>query len=155
MGTTMKSVVSILAVQLWMATLVWGQMPGMANHPSQPADDSNASTSAINRPQVTFTKDIAPLVQAHCQTCHRPGEGTPFSLLTYESAKPWAKDIKKMVETRAMPPWFDDGTTEKFENNRRLTQDQINTIVDWVNSGAPQGNPKDMPPPLTFAEGWT
>jgi hypothetical protein len=154
MGTTLKSVVSILAMQLWMATLVWGQMPGMANRPSQPPDDSNASTSAMNRSHVTFTKGIAPVVQAHCQTGHGPGEGTPFSLLTYESARPWAKAMKRMVLERAMPPWFEDGT-EKFANNRSLTQAEIDTIVAWANTGAPRGDPKDLPPPKQFIEGGT
>jgi hypothetical protein len=155
MGKTMKSVVSILALQLWMATQVWGQMTGMANHPNQQPDDSNASTSATHRPTVTFTRDIAPIVQEHCQTCHRPGEGTPFSLLTYETARPWAKAMKRMVLDRAMPPWFEDGHTEKFANNRSLTQAEIDTIVAWANAGARKGDPQDLPPPRQFVEGWT
>jgi Copper type II ascorbate-dependent monooxygenase, C-terminal domain len=148
----MKRTFSILAIEVGIAGCLFGQMTGM-HHTTATAPVDN--TPRTHRTDLTFTKDVAPIVQAHCQSCHRPGEGTPFSLLTYESAKPWAKDIKKMVETRAMPPWFDDGTTEKFENKRSLTQDQINTIVDWVNSGAPKGDPKDMPAPLSFVEGWT
>ena len=151
----MKSIISILALQLCMTASGSGQMPGMANHPSQQPDASNPSNSATNPPKVTFTKDIAPIVQKNCQTCHRPGEGTPFSLLTYEDARPWARDIRRMVQERAMPPWFEDGHTEKFENNRSLTQDQIDTIVAWVNAGAPKGDPKDLPPPRQFVQGWT
>jgi hypothetical protein len=63
--------------------------------------------------------------------------------------------MKQMVVTRAMPPWFEDGHTEKFENNRSLTQAQIDTIAAWVDAGAPKGDPKDMPPPLDFVKGWT
>lgn len=155
MGRRIKLLVPTFAVQLLLATLVSAQMPGMANHPDQQPEDSNASTSATNRSQVTFTKDVAPIVQAHCQTCHRPGEGTPFSLMTYESARPWAKAMKRMVLERAMPPWFEDGHTEKFANNRSLTKAEIDTIVAWANAGAPQGDPKDLPPPRQFVEGWT
>ena len=133
-------------------TLLWGQMPGMATHPS-PLDNAAASPTG-NLPKVTFTKDIVPIVQEHCQTCHRPGEGTPFSLLTYEDARPWAKDIKRMVQSRQMPPWFEDGHTEVFENKRSLTQAQIDTIVAWVNAGAPKGDLQDLPPPRQFTEGW-
>ena len=149
----MKRILLILAVEVGTAGCFFGQMTGMHHMPT--SDAPVDTTPRTHRTDLTFTKDIAPIVEEHCQSCHRPGEGTPFSLLTYESAKPWVKDIKKMVETRAMPPWFDDGTTEKFENNRRLTQDQINTIVDWVNSGAAKGDPKDMPPAREWVTGWT
>src|ERR1700730_12757533 len=130
-GTTMKPIISILTLQLCMTAFVSGQMPGMTNHPSQTPDDSNASNPATNPSKVTFTKDVAPIVQEHCQACHRPGEGTPFSMLTYEDARPWATAMKRMVVSRAMPPWFEDGHTEKFENNRLLTQAQIDTIAAW------------------------
>jgi mono/diheme cytochrome c family protein len=156
MGTkTMKTILSILTLQLCMTAMALGQMPGMASHPSQPPDAQMPSTSAAGSPKVTFTKDIAPIVQQNCQTCHRPGEGTPFSLMTYEDARPWAIDIKRMVQSRQMPPWFEDGHTEKFENNRSLTQAQIDTIVAWVNEGAPKGDPKDLPPARQFVQGWT
>jgi len=109
----MKRILLILAVEVGTAGCLLGQMSGMDPHP-QPGN-TKAAPATVQRPlnpNVTFTKDVAPIVQEHCQTCHRPGEGTPFSLMTYESAKPWAKDIKNMVETKAMPPWFEDGTTE-------------------------------------------
>jgi hypothetical protein len=85
---------------------------------------------------------------------YRPGEGT-ILLLTYEDARPWAKAMRHMVQQRQMPPWFEDGHTEKFENNRSLTQAQIDTIVAWVNAGAPKGDPKDLPPPRQFVQGWS
>ena len=132
----MKRTVAIVAMQLCTAACVLGQMAGMT-------PDSGAIP--VTKPSnVTFTKDVAPIVQQHCQGCHRPGEGTPFSMLSYEDARPWATAMKRMVVTRAMPPWFEDGHTEKFENNRSLTQAQIDTIAAWVDAGAPKGDPKDM-----------
>ncbi|HMH08853.1 MAG TPA: cytochrome c, partial [Terriglobales bacterium] len=151
----MKQLVSILALQLCLTAFVSGQMSGMANRPSQQPDSSNASSPATNSSKVTFTKDVAPIVQQHCQSCHRPGEGTPFSLLTYEDARPWAKAMKQMVQQRQMPPWFEDGHTEKFANNRSLSQAQIDTMVAWVNAGAPKGDPNDLPPRRQFVEGWS
>ena len=150
----MKQIFSILVFQLCMTALVSGQMTGMAGHPSQPPDGANTSSPAANPSKVTFAKDVAPIVQQHCQGCHRPGEGAPFSMLTYEDLRPWASEMKRMVQQRAMPPWFEDGHTEQFENNRSLTQAQIDTIVAWVNAGAPKGDPKDLPPPRQFVQGW-
>src|ERR1043165_2114474 len=137
----MKKVVSVLALQLCVTALAFSQMPEMASHPSTPPDDSNVPSPVSGASNVTFTKDVAPTVQQNCQSCHRPGEGAPFSLLTYEDAKPWAKLMKQMVQQRQMPPWFEDGHTEKFGNNRSLTQEQIDTIVAWVNAGVPTGAP--------------
>src|SRR5882757_3792569 len=151
----MKKLASILVLQLCVTAFASGQMPGMASHPSPPPDDSNASSPVSGASNITFTKDVAPIVQQHCQTCHRPGEGTPFSMLTYEDAKPWAKLMKQMVQQRQMPPWFEDGHTEKFANNRSLTQAEIDTIVAWVNAGAPKGDPKDLPPARQFVQGWS
>ncbi len=144
----MKRTLTISALQLCTAACMLGQMAGMAS----PDPGAIPVTKASN---VTFTKDVAPIVQQHCQSCHRPGEGTPFSMLSYEEARPWAIAMKRMVVTRAMPPWFEDGHTEKFENNRSLTQAQIDTIAAWVDAGAPKGDPKDMPPAPEFVKGWT
>src|SRR5258708_33487873 len=105
--------------------------------------------------QTTFSKDVAPILQQNCQTCHRPGEAAPFSLLTYEQARPWAKAIKSTVLQKKMPPWFADPQFGKFSNDRALSQRDINTIVAWVDAGAPLGDPKDMPRPKQFVEGWT
>jgi len=103
---------------------------------------------------VTFTKDVAPILQKHCQTCHRPGEAAPFPLLTYEQARPWAASMKRVVREKAMPPWFADPAIGHFANDRSLTAKEISTILAWANSGAPQGDPADMPAPATFVEGW-
>ena len=98
---------------------------------------------------VTFAKDVAPILQAKCQECHQPDSIAPMSLLTYQEARPWARSIKERVASRQMPPWHIDKTVgvQKFKNDMSLTDDQIDTIVRWVDQGALQGDPKDLPPP--------
>jgi len=113
-----------------------------------------ASTAATNPSPVTFTKDVAPVLQKNCQGCHRPGEAAPFSLLTYEQARPWAKAMKEAVLLKKMPPWLADPHYGKFSNDRSLSQREIDTLVAWSDTGALQGEPKDMPPPVSFIEGW-
>jgi hypothetical protein len=103
----------------------------------------------------TFTKDVAPVLQKNCQGCHHPGEAAPFSLLTYEEARPWAKAMKEAVLLKKMPPWYADPHYGKFSNDRSLTQKEIDTIAAWADAGAPQGDVKDMPAPLNFVEGWS
>jgi len=104
--------------------------------------------------QVTFAKDVAPIFQEHCQTCHHVGTVAPMSLVTYAEARPWAKAIQQRVASREMPPWFIDRNVgvQHFNNDESLTDEQIATIVKWVDGGAPQGNPADMPPPRKFAD---
>src|SRR5579859_5139192 len=114
-----------------------------------------ASTAATNPSPVTFTKDVAPVLQKNCQGCHRPGEAAPFSLLTYEQARPWAKAIKEAVLLKQMPPWLADPHYGKFSNDRSLSQSEIDTIVAWVDGGAKEGDPKDAPKPREFVTGWT
>jgi mono/diheme cytochrome c family protein len=118
---------------------------------------SGAQTSATAPSQgdVTFTKDVAPIVQQHCQECHRPNGIAPMSLLTYEEVRPFAKAMKLKVTARAMPPWFIDpnvGITD-FKNFGGLTNDEIATIAKWADAGAPRGNPADMPAPVKFDDG--
>src|SRR5258705_8686698 len=93
--------------------------------------------SLLGQTAPTFTKDVAPILQKNCQICHRPGEAAPFSLLTYEQARPWAKAIKSAVLQKKMPPWFADPKVGKFANDRTLSQSDINTLVGWVDAGAP------------------
>ena len=102
----------------------------------------------------TFTKDVAPILQEKCQACHRPGYIAPMPLLTYEQTRPWARSIRERVVTRQMPPWHIDKTVgiQDFKNDRSLSDEQINTIVRWVDAGAPQGDPKDMPAPKVFPD---
>jgi mono/diheme cytochrome c family protein len=118
----------------------------------------NAGQSVTGQTQVTFTKDVAPILQKNCQACHRPGSIAPMSLLTYEEARPWARSMKQKVVLREMPPWFIDKNVgiQRFSNDRSLTDEEIATIVKWVDAGAPLGNPADMPRPRVFpdAEVW-
>lgn len=107
----------------------------------------------------TFTKDVLPIFQENCQECHRPkpisisGLVAPFALTSYEEARPWAKAIGEAVAKKYMPPWFaSDEFHGVFRNERSLTQDQIDTIVRWVESGAPRGNPSDAPDPVEFSD---
>src|SRR5215467_4191291 len=103
--------------------------------------------------QVTFSKDVSPILQAKCQSCHEPGSIAPMSLVTYEDARPWAKSIRQRVSTRQMPPWHIDRSVgvQKFKNDMSLTDAQIDTVVSWVDQGAPQGNPADLPPAKAVA----
>ncbi|MFN7916257.1 MAG: cytochrome c [Vicinamibacterales bacterium] len=100
----------------------------------------------------TFTKDVAPILQRSCQSCHRPGMMAPMSLLTYQDARPWARSIKNKVASREMPPWHIDRNVgiRKFKNDPSLSDKEVETIVKWVDAGAPQGNPADMPKPVDF-----
>jgi hypothetical protein len=105
--------------------------------------------------QVTFHKDIEPLLQAHCQVCHRPGEIGPMSLLTYQNTRPWAKAVKQAVLTRKMPPWFADSSVQHYNNDASLSTKEIETITSWVDAGAPEGDVNDAPSPRSFVEGWS
>src|SRR5262245_60858756 len=105
-------------------------------------------------PVPTFNRDVMPILQAHCQTCHRPGEVAPMSLMTFEEARPWARAIRENVLKRTMPPWHADPNFGEFSNDRRLSEQEIQTIARWVDGGALQGNPADLATPRTFVEGW-
>jgi hypothetical protein len=103
---------------------------------------------------VTFTKDVAPIFYKNCTGCHRPGEIAPMSLLTYNDARPWAKSIREKVANRDMPPWHADPKYGEWRNDRRISQEAINTILAWVNNGAREGDPKDLPPMPEYTPGW-
>ncbi|MDH4065902.1 MAG: cytochrome c [Acidobacteriota bacterium] len=112
-----------------------------------------APAAAQSQPaQVTFTKDVAPIFQKACESCHRKDSLAPMSLVTYEEARPWARSIKARVASRQMPPWHIDRSLgiQHFQNDRSLTDEQVATIVKWVDSGAPKGNMQDMPPPVQW-----
>jgi hypothetical protein len=102
----------------------------------------------------TYSKDIAPILEQHCQTCHRPGEAGPFSMLTYKETRPWAAAIKDAVKSGKMPPWFADPHYGKFSNGNTLTAGEVRMISDWVDAKAPEGNPKDLPAPVQWVDGW-
>ncbi|HYR86079.1 MAG TPA: thiol-disulfide isomerase, partial [Terriglobia bacterium] len=114
-----------------------------------------AAMAAETSPEPTFNKDVLPILQKNCQTCHRPGQIAPMSFLDYKSARPWAKAMKVAVTTRKMPPWFADHRYGRFENDRTLAQSDIDTIMKWADAGAPEGDSKDAPPPIQWpGEGW-
>jgi mono/diheme cytochrome c family protein len=102
--------------------------------------DASASNAAV-----TYTKDVAPILFKNCAECHRPGEIGPMSLMNYQEVRPWAKSIRERVVERSMPPWSADPHVGKWANDARLSQKEIDTIVAWVNAGAPKGDEKDMP----------
>src|SRR5262249_16672070 len=106
---------------------------------------------------VTFTKDVAPIVFNKCASCHRPGEVAPMPLTSYKEVRPWSKAIKEAVIQHAMPPWFADPQTStlRFSNDRRLSQQEIDTIVAWVDAGSPKGEEKDLPSMPSYTPGWT
>src|SRR5689334_7516882 len=113
-----------------------------------------AQTSAAGGPTPTFSKDVAPIVYKNCTNCHRPGELAPMSLLTYKDARPWAKSIATQVGKGAMPPWHADPAHGEFLNDRRLSDRDRATLVAWGNGGAPEGDPKDLPPAPSYSTEW-
>jgi len=120
------------------------------------AGQSAAATDAATASAVTFHKDVEPLLQKHCQECHRPGQIAPTSWLTYDSVRPYARAIKAMTAARQMPPWFVDKLPDvHYTNDRSLTSQEIETLAKWADAGAPEGNVKDAPPPKQWpADGW-
>ncbi len=117
--------------------------------PSGSADGLTKSKAAV-----TFNKDVAPILFKNCAECHRPGEAAPMSLLSYKEARPWARSIREKVVSREMPPWHADPHVGQFSNDPRLTRGQIDTITAWVDGGAKEGEPRDLPPAPKFVEGW-
>lgn len=102
----------------------------------------------------TFSRDVAPILFKNCASCHRPGDIAPMSLLTYENARPWAKAIREQVAAGNMPPWHAIQPHSTFSNDRRLSDKEKDTLIRWVEGGAPKGDPKDLPPAPKFVDGW-
>ncbi|HEY4903524.1 MAG TPA: tetratricopeptide repeat protein [Candidatus Sulfotelmatobacter sp.] len=113
-----------------------------------------AASAASIPGQVTFNKDIAPIMFRSCAACHRPGEAAPFPLLSYADAKKHAHQIADVTRDKSMPPWLPEPQPLKFADEMRLTPGEIDLIQRWVEQGALEGNPSDMPPPPQFPEGW-
>jgi mono/diheme cytochrome c family protein len=113
-----------------------------------------AGSAQANSAQPTFTKDIAPIFYANCVACHQPDEIAPFSLLDYESARPWAKSIREAVMSKKMPPWHADSSQVAYLNERSISQEQIDLIAAWVEQGAKRGDPADMPAAPPAEEFW-
>src|SRR5690349_16231939 len=111
-------------------------------------------TAGESAATATYSKDVAPIFYKNCASCHRPGDIAPMALLTYEQTRPWAKSIREMVLRGQMPPWHADQPRGTFSNDRRLTDNDKSTLIAWVDTGAPEGNRKDLPPAPKFTEGW-
>ena len=112
-----------------------------------------ATAATVPAPH-TYSKDVAPIMQARCQGCHRPGEAAPMSFGNYKEVRPWAKAIKEAIALKKMPPWFADPQVGHFKNDRSLSKTESDTIVAWVDAGAPEGDPKDVPAPKQYVTGW-
>jgi hypothetical protein len=112
------------------------------------------TTQLEKHPAPTFYKDVLPILQDHCQSCHRPAEVAPMPLVTYQQTQPWASTIAHAVQMKMMPPWFADPRYGHFLNDPSLTERDIATIADWAKAHAPAGDPRDAPPPRTWTEGW-
>jgi hypothetical protein len=120
------------------------------------ASIASAQTASASTP--TFTRDISPILQQKCETCHRKNSIAPMSLVTYEEVRPWVRSIRARVETHQMPPWHLDRNVgiQQFKNDRSLSDQQIATLLRWIDEGTPRGDPKDAPAPLVWPDeqGW-
>ena len=117
------------------------------------ASAAMAAAEATAQSTVTFNKDVLPILQNNCQSCHRPGQVAPMSLLTYKDVRPWAKAIKAATVARKMPPWNADPRYGHYTNDRSLKQSAIDTLSKWVDAGAPEGDPNDAPAPKQWPSG--
>ncbi len=115
---------------------------------------SVSSNTSPTKTNVTFTKQIAPILQKRCEECHHAGGAAPMALATYEDVRPWAKAIREKVVSRQMPPFHATGAIGRYHDDPRLSEDEIATIKAWVDAGAPKGNPKDSPAPLVWKNDW-
>lgn len=133
---------------------VWAGVLGLAAALGLcPVRAESAEKSGSDKP-VTYSNQVVRIVQKNCQICHRPGEAAPFSLMTYESAKKWGETVREAVTEKRMPPWLADPKHGKFANNRALKQEEIDTLVAWIDGGMAKGEERDLPEPVKFVEGW-
>lgn len=138
--------------------LSFAMLSGVKSPSKSPAHATGVRYSALQAPAKptgpTYTKDVAPILFDNCTSCHRPGEVAPFTFLTYDDAKKRARLIADVTGDRTMPPWQADEGIEKFHDARVLSEEQIQTLKKWAEAGAPEGDPKDLPPTPKFTQGW-
>jgi tetratricopeptide (TPR) repeat protein/mono/diheme cytochrome c family protein len=134
--------------------LVCTALLGIALGGRTPVQQKTPAQNAAQQPQVTFNRDIAPILYRTCAACHRPGEAGPFSLLTYADAKSHARQIAAVTKSRFMPPWLPEESALKFAGELRLSEDEIARIHAWVEQGTAEGNSADLPATPKFVEGW-
>lgn len=139
----------------WLAAWLLAGMTVFAVDGQALAMDPDPDDDPSDEVEVTFTRDIAPILQENCQECHQPGSIAPMSLLTFEEVRPWAPIIRQRVVDRIMPPWHVNPYVgvQDFKNDVSLSREEIQTIVQWVDAGTPEGDPADMPPPVEFSTG--
>ena len=139
-----RLILVLLAVSLAGLSIAW------------PADGSSGrGTRSLQPGTPTFSQEVVRIFQRSCQTCHHPGDVAPFSLMSWREARPWAASIREEVLLKQMPPWQPASDCGDFADARGLTAAEIATIVSWVDAGAPEGNPADLPPPIQFPDGWS
>lgn len=115
-----------------------------------PGGEAQAQSPTTSAAVPTFSKDVLPILQRSCQNCHRPGQMAPFSLMTYESARPWARAMKASTTSRYMPPWHIDRSIGEYHDDPSLSDSEVATIAKWADGGAPLGNPADAPRSRVF-----
>ena len=139
----------------WMvAAAIVAAVAGAVTAGAQAPAKNAGAKSAVETKSPTYSKDVAPIFYRNCTNCHRAGEIGPMALVTYQDARPWAKSIATKVASGAMPPWHGEGSGSGFVNDRRLSEADKATILEWANGGAPEGDKADLPPAPTFADGW-
>ncbi len=136
-----------LKVTLAGAAVVIVALPGVAVA-------AEAAPAEARADDVTYAEDVAPIIFNNCLVCHRPGQVAPMPFRDYKETRPWARAIKDKVQSREMPPWFADPQYGEWLNDRRLSQEQIDTIAAWVDAGAPMGEASDIPEPPMFSDNW-
>ena len=104
--------------------------------------------------EVTYSRDVAPILYRHCTGCHHPNDIAPMSLMDYRAARPWAKAIREAVLQKKMPPWFADPSVGHFANDLSLSEAERRTIVKWVDEGAKAGLESDLPVAPVYVDGW-
>jgi Copper type II ascorbate-dependent monooxygenase, C-terminal domain. len=137
-----------MKVRVWLGAAAITVAVPASMHFARAADDAKPVAAP------TYSRDVAPIVQKNCQVCHRPGEAGPFPMLNYQQIRPWAQAIKVAVQSGKMPPWFADPRYGRFSNAMSLTPAEKDTLAKWTDAGAPEGDPKDLPPPVDWVEGW-
>src|SRR5262245_43848179 len=150
---------SAIEKELSMSRTTWGLLPGLAPSLASVglallAVGAVAGDASVPAATPTFSKDVAPILNDRCVACHRAGEIGPMALTSYKEVRPYAKAIRDQVADGKMPPWHADPHYGKFANDRRLSEAEVRTVLQWINAGSPEGDPKDLPPPPKFTEGW-
>lgn len=139
----------------WLSALTLVATAGLVGHAPLSAQESVEDAGAHDADAITFTRDIVPILQNNCQVCHTRGAIAPMELMTYDQVRRYGRIIRSRVQERLMPPWHlnPEIGIQEFENDRSLTDEEIETIVTWVMNGMPEGDPADMPPPVEFPTG--